>query len=382
MPGACKSDKSEKEACAPPEIGADTSQNPEATCDCALRPDNDAYCREGAAADSTACAQLSCDRAGQRPIETCCVLVGEPGLGPIPTLERTTDTDDYADPEGKPPDLSCFDDLPEPPDPDAPERLVTMRGVVEAFANGCDLVGVKIEVFEVQRSSDPETDGELGDLVGEAVVTDENDPIEEENVDTCTDNRKNRRYEYAGVPMDRELVIKTSAATENDAWAPLYTYNVYVHDGEEDFDEATMTYARELKALAAEDFSTIPTVAIGRTIARGNGAIGGEIHDCGNVRLQNARVDVTAPRISLSYFNDDQDNPLPKSDRVDIGTGRTALYSALDVKPGFVRVAATGLLDAPSGPRLVSLGYFDVRVFPDSVTSVSLRGVRPFQVKP
>lgn len=84
---------------------------------------------------------------------------------------------------------------------------------------------------------------------------------------------------------------------------------------------------------------------------------------------------MSTSREALVYFNADEDNPLPDLNQSDIGTGRTALYAALDVKPGFARVAATGLMNG----KLVSLGYYDVRVFANSVTSVSLHGLRPYQ---
>ena len=173
--------------------------------------------------------------------------------------------------------------------------------------------------------------------------------------------------------MYTELVVKTSDAT-GGMWAPLITYNLYITGA----DVQNGIYNHDLEALAADDFQTIPIVAINRPLTPGNGAIFGEIHDCGNVRLQHASVDVSASRTDLVYFNADEDNPLP--DINSTGTSRTALYAALDMAPGFARVAAAGLMpDGKGGTKLVSLGYYDVRVFPDSVTRVSLRGLRPYQ---
>lgn len=342
-----------------------------AVCDGrAVRPTNDGFCPDDCGAVGT-----DCGRAGNRPIDSCCVLVGEPGKGKPPTLERTTETKKYSG--TGPPDLSCLEPGGYPAKPGTP-RDVTMKGVVDSFANGCDLVGVKVEVFRVKRTGDPATDGELGDRVGTPVVTDSTFEVVLEEVSKCVDDRKNRAYEYPGVPTETELVIRTSGATPQDTWRELYAYNVYIAPDDPDLEGDV--YHRDVSALAEDDFATIPSVAIGRTIAAGNGAVGGEIHDCGNVRLQNARVDVSTPRVSLVYFNSSEDNPLPDLNRDQIGTGRTALYSALDVKPGFVRISATGLVPDGEGFRLVTLGYADARVFPDSVTSVSLRGLRPFQV--
>ncbi len=334
------------------------------------RPTNDAFCPSD-------CSGLApdCNRASNRPIDSCCVLVGEPGKGDPPTLERTTTTKEYSG--TGPPNLSCLDPSGYPPKPGTP-KIVTMKGVVDSFANGCDLVGVKVEVFRVKRTGDTATDGELGELVGSPVVTDSTFEVVLESVSKCTDDRKNRAYEYPGVPTDTELVIKTSGATAQDSWRDLFTYNVYIAPDDPDLEGDV--YHRDVSALAEDDFATIPTVAIGRTIAGGNGAIGGEVHDCDNIRLQNARVDISKPRVSLVYFNSSEDNPLPDLNRDSFGTGTTSLYSALDVKPGFARVTATGLVPDGEGFKLVSVGYADVRVYPDSVTSVSLRGLRPYQV--
>jgi len=52
------------------------------------------------------------------------------------------------------------------------------------------------------------------------------------------------------------------------------------------------------------------------------------------------------------------------------------LYSALDVAPGPVTVAATGLVNG----QPVSLGQHRVFVYPDAVTSVTFKGLRPYQL--
>jgi len=319
--------------------------------------------------------ELDCRHAAQRPINDCCVLVGKPGGGTGATLQRSTSTKKYAGTGA--PDLSCLSPAGYPAKPPSgTPKLVTMQGLVQAFAHGCDMAGVKIEVFKVKRTSDPATDGELGDLVGSPVSTDTSSTVTLTDTGNCNDPRKDRAYTYANVPMYTELVVKTTDASSGQ-WAPLVTYNIYITDNDPEFSNGV--YTHNLEALAADDFQTIPTAAISRPISPGNGAIGGEIHDCGNVRLQNASVDVTAPRSALVYFDDNEDDPLPKLGRQ--STGRTALYAALDVKPGFARVAANGLMpDGNGGTKLVSLGYYNVRVFPDSVTSISLRGLRPFQV--
>jgi hypothetical protein len=60
-----------------------------------------------------------------------------------------------------------------------------------------------------------------------------------------------------------------------------------------------------------------------------------------------------------------------------LGTSRLSLYAALDLPPGPVDVAAVGRVDGD----VVSLGWYRVRVFANSVTAVTLRGLRPHQTE-
>ena len=68
-------------------------------------------------------------------------------------------------------------------------------------------------------------------------------------------------------------------------------------------------------------------------------------------------------------------SPLP-----DLGaksTSKLGLYAARDVPGGQVNVAAIGLV----GGQKVTLGRHTVWVYPDTVSSVTFRGLRPYQVK-
>lgn len=367
---------------------ADFAHGGPGTCAGSFLPTNNESCAGSSVAVGSCANPPDCESG--RPIESCCVSVGEPGRDPSNRhLVRTTDTKEYSDPTGAPPNLGCFDPGGYPPKPPATSSgTATLTGVIKPFANGgCDetgLVGVVMEVYTVNRTGDPATDGTLEAVVGSPLTVDATMPIELEDVDNCSDDpRPNRVYTYPGVPMDTELVIKTFSA--DTRWRPLYTYNIYVTASDPAYAAATGEYTYDVRALASDDFNTIPTAAIGKTISAGNAAIGGEVHDCDNVRLRFARVDITLDRVDLVYFNDNEDDPLPDSNRKQIGTGSTALYSALDVTvqgdSSFFRVAGTGLVpDENGGSKLVTLGYFDARAYPNSVTSVTLRGLRPFQV--
>jgi hypothetical protein len=342
----------------------------------ASRPVHDEYCQ--------GCTPTqSCDVVGQRPYDNCCVLLREPRNGTAsPLLVRTGDTKEYAGTGD--PDVSCF----EPghyPTAKTPGKA-TMKGVVKIFANGCESKNVAIEVWTVKRNGGAD-DGKPDQLIGQPVITTPDGEFETETVDRCSDPRKDFKFTYPDVPTYTELLIKTYGAKGTDGeqgWATLWDYNQYIAEGDPEFDAANGVYEHNVRALASSDYQTIPTVAFGRTITPGNGAVAGEIHDCGNIRLQNAVADVNQQRAVLTYFSDNEDNPLPSADRSAVGsTGRLALYAALDVAPGPVRVSAVGLVEdkASSKSQLVSLGYFDAQVFPDAVTAVSLRGARPFQIK-
>jgi hypothetical protein len=371
--------------------------NSPGSCSGTCRPANDGYC-QGRELEIGACAG-SCAGAS-RPVEACCVQIGQPGKSKDnPYLVRTTNTKEYSGTGA--PNLSCFEPGSYPKKPPAGAPLtVTLQGVVKPFSNGgCNeqhLIGtkadrsdaVRIEIHTVKRTSDPETDGLPDQLVGTPLVLSSDNGIEEEDVTSCSgDPRYNRKYSYAGVPLYTELIVKTSSA--DLSWRPLYAY-VYFTETDSDaagdpaFSAAAGTYAYDARALEGSDFNVIPQAAIGKTMAPGNGAVGGEVHDCDNIRLQFARVDVTAPRYDVTYYNDDQDKPRPDASRRDVGTGATSIYSALDVtvtgESTFARVAGTGLVPDGDKAKLVGLGYHDVRVFKNSVTSVTLRGLRPFQV--
>lgn len=253
---------------------------------------------------------------------------------------------------------------------------MTLTGRIRVAANGgCDpgaLLGASIQVYTVLRTGDPATDGMPGAQVGPTLLVDDAMPTVSELVDNkCPDDtRISRVYTFPGVPLDTELLIKTSG----DTYATVYMYNVFPSTGDPHFDAANSTYTEDILLLAKDDFTIWPTAAIGKTIGAGEGMVFGEVHDCGDIRLENATVDVSSNRAGLKYVDDSEDNPLPNLSRV--GTGKLSMFLALDMEPGFVRVSATGL----AGSTLSSIGYSDVRVFPDAATHVKLRGLRGFQV--
>lgn len=293
------------------------------------------------------------------------VLCGVPLRQPPGELKRSVDTEEFSG--TGPADVACYSPAGYPAKPGA-SKTVTISGFAKIFSNGDESKNLTIEVYTVKRTGG-EDDAMPDQLIGAAVTTPSacKSAADEHSVTDDGSDRYECHYEYAGVPSETELMIKTYG----DLWTPLYDYNVYIAN-----DEVTSkgVWDHNVRALASDDYTVIPQAAMGGPVAPGRGVIAGEVHDCGDVRVMNATVAVDVSRKVLTYFSANEDKPMP--DITALGTSRLGLYAALDVKPGPVRVAATGLVDG----KIATLGFFKTRVFPDSVTSVTFRGLRPFQV--
>jgi hypothetical protein len=246
-----------------------------------------------------------------------------------------------------------------------------MRGFARVFKNGCQSNDVNIETWTVIRNGSVD-DGKPDQLIGEAIVTAADCSISGEqdpDVELCTvEPRWECSFEYPGVPTETELLI----ITKGEQWQHIYEYNVYFSNSEV-VDGAV---DKDVRALKKSDYPVIAQAAMGKTVSAGSGALGGEVHDCENVRLINAVVDISVPAFALTYFGDDEDNPLPIAVQEAKATGLTALYTALDIQPGPIAVAAAGV----TGGKLVGVGIFHAQIFPDAISTVTFRGLRPFQV--
>jgi len=263
-----------------------------------------------------------------------------------------------------PPDIACLTPDGYPAAPGVSED-VEVTGFARIFSSGCDSHGLKITFFRVQA------DGQLGEQVGTPVETPETcvDIGDLTDVEDCGD-RWECAYTYVGVPTETELAIRTENADGSELWAPLVQYNIYIPAAEVDAGG----WEHDVRALAEPDYSVIPGTAIGSPITPGNGAVAGEVHDCGDVRLSNAVADIDKSRRLTTYFTSNEDSPLP--DSAAEGTSVLGLYAALDVPEGPVTVAAGGFVNG----EFVALGQHRVWVYPDTVTSVTFKGLRPYQL--
>jgi hypothetical protein len=290
-------------------------------------------------------------------------VCGVPVLDPGVELSRSANVKEYAG--SGPPDLSCFEPAGYP-QKGTPQN-VKMTGLVKIFSHGCESKNVTIEVYDAAQVYDG--GGTLPAMIGASVVTSANcqaDGVQADYNGTDCAARYECTYEYAGVPTETELVV----LTKGDLWAPLYDFNVFIPNSQ----VQAGAWTHDVRALAADDYTVIPQAAIGTTITMGNGAIAGEVHDCGDVRLIGATVNVDVQKKMLTYFTDNQDNPMP--DLTATATTALGLYSALDVLPGKASVAALGLV----GGEVKAVGYQRIVVFPNAVTAVTFRGARSYQI--
>ncbi len=325
-----------------------------------------AVCNLAPAASQEFCTAGStdCDLVTSEKNHVC----GVPLQAPTVALARATDTDEFSGPGA--PQVSCFQPATYPAKPGTPQN-VDVTGFARIFSSGCDSGNLKITFHRVVRDGSA-NDGKLGEAIGTPITTvaDCTNMGEETMPDDCTDSRWECAYTYPAVPTETELAIKTESIDGDDKWAPLIQYNIYIPNAE----VMAGAWRHNVRALASPDYSVIPGTAIGKPITPGNGAVAGEVHDCGDVRLLNAVAGIDRPKQALTYFTSDEDKPLP-----DLGakaTSKLGLYAALDVPQGQVHAAAVGLVDG----QVVTLGYHTVWVYPDTVSSVTFRGLRPYQV--
>ncbi|MFO0617760.1 MAG: hypothetical protein U0414_34525 [Polyangiaceae bacterium] len=323
--------------------------------DCGIKDaKNDEFCK--ATPGDLSCSELK----GNENVQVCGVAL----QAPTDELQRSSTVKEF--PGSGPPKVSCYEAANYPKAPGT-SAMVTAKGVAKIFSSGCESKNLSITFHKVKRGG--AEDGALGDVVGATVVTPADCKVD--GVASANDKcgmRYECNYAYPNVPTETELAIKTEGT---GTWSPLIQYNIYIPSSEVVGGE----WVHDVRALAADDYTAIPAVAVGG-ITKGNGVVAGEIHDCEDVRLINATANTDRPSRKFTYFGSDEDNPLP--DIQATSTGRLGLYAAFDIVPGPITVAATGLVNG----EVVTLGQHRVYVYPDSVTSVTFKGMQPYQLPP
>ncbi len=325
---------------------------------------------------------------------TCCTCVR------IPAQDAVTTTCDllgeYCSSTAGDPDISCF--MPSGyPTAGAP-TAVTLHGPVDVYATGGDSVGVLVEVYGV------DAEGNIGSLVGEYESTldcadhEADFPTHVETEDEAadcpgpciekvspdnTDCRDLGYYAISGVDTNTPLIIKTSQAGGGSLWKDMLSFNIWFFDDEigEDGGIADHVYYKA-RVLSVDDWRNIP-VAAGDTsgIASGYAAVAGEVHDCSNVRMSFAMAGTFPEANTLTYFNGVEEHLYPDLMRSNHGTNIDGLYASIEMEadaagsPVFISALAQ-----VAGVGVVSLGWQKAFVYPETLTSVTLRGTRPDQV--
>lgn len=334
-----------------------TTTGGSAACQQAPKVEKDSFC-ESCTISPTA-QPATCK--APRTVNACCAWVTPPAK----TLERGVGLHRYSGTDAAI-QLSCLDD----PGAVGTPATVTLKGVMRLFSSGNDSSGVKIEIFKENE------DGSLGEAVGSPVTTTSDDAgsRKEDWLEKCPEGGCTfRAYEYPGVPTETRLIIKTSDASGSSQWAALYDYNNFfpnsaVKDGVVEHDPSV---------VAATDINTVASAAGGFSPAPDKGLLAGEVHDCGDVRLSGATVDIDANHESdMFYFGENEANPLPDKTRTTDGTSKLGLFGTLNVTTGVpIRISAIG----NSNGQTVLLGTHTVQTFKGAVTALRLRGRRPWQ---
>jgi len=311
------------------------------------------------------------------------VWVQEPRSTTELTRASTSDYHDYAaPPTSLTPDLGCLTT----PAVTGPVHATTLTGYVKIFSSNPPggTLGVTVQVFRVDT-----TTGALMGQVGSPYTTSKSDPVTSNHwLYNCeTDACAFYGYTITGVPTETPLVIETSDGGPG-LWANLYDYNIYFSDavdcasaptGAPCVSSATTT-SYDVTAVVPADISTAATLAGGFTLNPTQGVIAGEVHDCGDVRIAGANVDLDKPYVGpLIYFDANETQPTPDEDigQADEGTSLLGLFGALDLATGApIRVSAIGNV---SGKDTL-LGTAIVQAYPGpSVTAITLRGRGPYQ---
>lgn len=293
-----------------------------------------------------------------------CTTLRKPGKGIcIEKLCVTKAEKDVVARNGNP-DFSCVKTPPKLPDNKGKEKAV-FWGPVESFGLDGATDGVKVELYRYDNNAPLSS----STLVGEMTSTKDSDGSK------CTPDCPADRICYQGscvknsdsennaigyfaikdVPTNELLVIKTTGSNlvptiQYGIWAPADK----VKDGR---------YKRRAFVITVLSKGLIPPSAGIQRIAKGNGAIAGEIHDCNDDIIQNARTSFNLMGQKLAYFDPETDRPDPQLNE----TTKNGIYSFLNIKiPGDSAINMRAMVK--SGGKDVQIANFNARLFPDSIT--------------
>jgi hypothetical protein len=286
-------------------------------------------------------------------------------------------------------DLSC---VGTPPTLSA-STTATIRGCIKIFGTGDHAKsGIQVDVFDI--SQDPSKDTPQYGSTPISLQADANglacdgaDAGSAACLSLACDSTG--AYSLDNIPLHIPLVVKVSSPGDTSVIAS-YSYDEVMDYGAFPVD-GNGVVAYDANLIFKSTYDSIPTLSGqlidgGNTIGdgQGRGVIAGEIHDCGDVIVAGATVstDKTDSKTKVVYFNGNtsSEQPLPTQ----TSTASDGLYAILNVNtdPGSnTPVVSAGALDptctAVADCQCVSMSSRTVRVFPDSVTILTLRGDLP-----
>ncbi len=249
--------------------------------------------------------------------------------------------------------------------------MVTVKGYVKLFSSGNDSAGVLVQAYQAN------TDGSIGAAAGGSYTTLMDDLMDAPQMPLVTFLKncpeggcKFRSYSLTNVPTETPLVIKTSDALSADTWSDLYDYNFYIPDS----DVTGGVYSYDASCLASSDIGVVAAAA-GLTPDPTKGLLAGEVHDCGNVRLEGATVNTDQPHDGqIWYFTSDEADPLP--DQSATSSSVLSLFGGFNLPVGTpIRLSAVG----ESQGATVLLGTDTIQAFAGAVSVLTFHGRRPYQ---
>lgn len=275
---------------------------------------------------------------------------------------------------------------------------VRLQGCIDVFGlGGRAEPGIRVEIFSADK--DPKSDApDIGSTtIG---VTTMAPGLDCAGADAgsapclaleCT---KEGAYVMENVPVHVPLIMKAYLPGDNSV-IETYTFGVVFGAGDARVVDVagvpTVKYSANV--IYRSTYDTIPTLA-GRQVegqqfigdGLGRGVIAGEIHDCADKVVQGATVTTSQADAStkITYFNGNVDDPKPDLRRS--STGADGLYVVLNASTDAgtnAHVVSAAILDpsctdaSDETCQCVSMSSRAVKVYPDSVSIVTLRGDLP-----
>ena len=316
----------------------------------------------------------------ERPVGASCPVEGVNLPLDVSAAAATRVTD------SAPPNTSCIGS----PRVVGPSTQVTLEGCVDIFGVGNSAQrGIVVEVFA--DGVDPSTAAPLAS--GQVFIRDDAGAIGgcnagNENEPACRafDCDSRGFYRLTGtVPTHVPLTMKIAAEDSTNV-IDTYLWGLVFFDTE----AVASVVNYEAALIFRSTWNSIPTLSGrqiigGQTVGDGEGraVVAGELHDCDDVILEDAVVNISgfdSTSMTVAYFDGDPDDPSPDLSRAT--SAEDGLFVVLNVVTDAganTHTLAGGYKESCTGDdcTCTSLGSRTFMAFPDSVSIATLRGDFP-----